>query len=1038
MKQSPEKELKVNNHSDSFLKKAVGKVFGYDFFISYSHADGCEYADALAQKLTDYGFEVFLDRTSFAAGDDWKGIGRWTLNRTGNLILVATEGALKSEQVLYEVELFKQTGRHIIPVDVDGSLADESISSPIREHLSPAVLRIDQSEAVADGYPSAHAIDRISTSLEIVRQVTKRKRIVTAVGVCLTLLLIAASIGWVRSYINAKAAEKSALLAEERRLETIKELGNADWERAVTARDYQSDPVKAALLFANAGSSYVQSNDLESLEEALIGSDVNVKKTFLLEGPVREAMLFKEKGEILLWTDNGLVYLLNISDNRIIRRFDHSGLINGLFSSFNIISQEDDNILVTNSSDGTVRGWSTDNTEPLWSLDYGGTGLFSGARVLNDGKRLLTWKAENFSVTLWDPLNNKPIREFKHDQVVFGANVNREESQILSWGNDNTARLWDLNTGARLQLFKHDRAVNGALYNKDESRVMTYSLDGTVKLWKLGDERPIYTLKHPGVNRAKYSPKETYLLSTGSTGDVKLWDYRNGKPIYSMRHNGEVKGASFSQDESLLLTWGADRTVRLWKTSDGKNDHLFNHQEDVTEARFSDNQSMVITRCNDGVIRFWNCKEGNLAMSINQGKVPRGVLEYPDGSHVLSWGNDGSVRLWKQKSDRGVLCADTRSRLAHIEFNDAGTMAIAWGYAPEGGISRVGHIWDLESKQTVHRIDHKVPISGAQFSDDSSKLLTWGSDGTVWLWEVGIDNPLQVIPHTDRVFGVTFNRDCSRVLTICADGMIRLWELGDEETAPTVIPGSKVSGMKLNKDESHVLTWGQDGAVHLRDIITGEATHTYRHNNIVISHAMFNHDESNIITINTRGEIIVWDALKDNVLKSLLHDTNGQYSFTGCTMSADEKYIASWDGSTAIVWKRENGSAYREMRVIGQIWGATFTADSKRLITWPLKGTVTLWSIERGDAIKLFRNVNGAYLDVKKTRLMTWDDQGGIYKWEIPNTKAVNIKQRILDLEIRTASTIDGNTGAHRLLTEEELNEKQKAYEKLKSRGRER
>ena len=106
----------------STLRRIFDAVFGYDFFISYSWGDGGVYATALRRRLEAQGFQVFLDREHYASGDDWKQVGAWTLRRTGQLVLVGTPGALTSQPVARELDIFAATGRRIVPIDFGGSL----------------------------------------------------------------------------------------------------------------------------------------------------------------------------------------------------------------------------------------------------------------------------------------------------------------------------------------------------------------------------------------------------------------------------------------------------------------------------------------------------------------------------------------------------------------------------------------------------------------------------------------------------------------------------------------------------------------------------------------------------------------------------------------------------------------------------------------------------------------------------------------------------------------------------------------------------
>src|SRR4051812_22868448 len=44
------------------FRRLASRFWGYDYFVSYHWASGGAYAVALAQRLRDRGYEVFLDR----------------------------------------------------------------------------------------------------------------------------------------------------------------------------------------------------------------------------------------------------------------------------------------------------------------------------------------------------------------------------------------------------------------------------------------------------------------------------------------------------------------------------------------------------------------------------------------------------------------------------------------------------------------------------------------------------------------------------------------------------------------------------------------------------------------------------------------------------------------------------------------------------------------------------------------------------------------------------------------------------------------
>jgi hypothetical protein len=52
----------------SWLAAAVDFLFGYDFFISYAHADGKEYPRRLRARLGANGYRTFLDEEGYVGG----------------------------------------------------------------------------------------------------------------------------------------------------------------------------------------------------------------------------------------------------------------------------------------------------------------------------------------------------------------------------------------------------------------------------------------------------------------------------------------------------------------------------------------------------------------------------------------------------------------------------------------------------------------------------------------------------------------------------------------------------------------------------------------------------------------------------------------------------------------------------------------------------------------------------------------------------------------------------------------------------------
>src|SRR4029453_13798554 len=125
--------------------RLVDIIFGYDFFVSYTWADGSKYAHSLYEKLKAQGFTVFLDEEEYARGDNWTLLGRRALKKTRQLALIVTPRVHKSEPVLKELTAFQSTGRRIIPIQIGDSLDREKYSnSPLLPLIPGELLKINQ------------------------------------------------------------------------------------------------------------------------------------------------------------------------------------------------------------------------------------------------------------------------------------------------------------------------------------------------------------------------------------------------------------------------------------------------------------------------------------------------------------------------------------------------------------------------------------------------------------------------------------------------------------------------------------------------------------------------------------------------------------------------------------------------------------------------------------------------------------------------------------------------------------------------------
>ena len=101
----------------------------------------------------------------------------------------------------------------------------------------------------------------------------------------------------------------------------------------------------------------------------------------------------------------------------------------------------------------------------------------------------------------------------KHEGLVAGAQVFADDTRILTWSYDGTARVWDARSGdAITPPLKHEDLVAGAKVFADDTRILTWRFEGTARVWSVDVVRSDGFL-------------EDYEVATGtrldSTGEVR-------------------------------------------------------------------------------------------------------------------------------------------------------------------------------------------------------------------------------------------------------------------------------------------------------------------------------------------------------------------------------------------------------------------------------------------------------------------------------------------------------------------------------------
>ena len=162
----------------------LDRVSGFDFFVSYAHADAPGYADSLALQLQRRAFRVFLDKQVYVAGDELNSATLRRIRASSKLVVLVGPKALESHWVLREVETAIAANRPVIAIDLVGDLTAQApgnrLAGLLRDRIHIREAAPDHTQAEDTQSASAATIEALTRSFQATRRDALRLRLAFA------------------------------------------------------------------------------------------------------------------------------------------------------------------------------------------------------------------------------------------------------------------------------------------------------------------------------------------------------------------------------------------------------------------------------------------------------------------------------------------------------------------------------------------------------------------------------------------------------------------------------------------------------------------------------------------------------------------------------------------------------------------------------------------------------------------------------------------------------------------------------------------
>jgi WD40 repeat protein len=647
-------------------------------------------------------------------------------------------------------------------------------------------------------------------------------------------------------------------------------------------------------------------------------------------------------------------------------RFRHGGTI----SSFAL--SPDDRILVTASSDHTVRLWDVATGREVRRL-VGYDAAFSA-----DGKLLATRDGTGNSVHLWDAATGKELRNLQDPRWwVLGCLALSADGKMVAAGvGEHRIAVWDCGTGRLLHhLDGGEKGLDFPVhiaFSPDGRLLASGGLEQTIYLWdmKTGKEQRRFTGQpsprpnekrelnpYPGlVCAVAFSPEGRLLASSALKSPVRLWDVVSGKEVRSLK--GDWFGAvalAFSADGKMLATGEVHGVVRVWETATGREVcRIQAHKAGVYNlVFFHDGKSLATS--GDGTIRLWEIRSG-AEITPDRGHSTGIVSSFlsADGRTLITGGTDGGIRWWDVATGeelRRLAClTGSPSGVRGLDLSPDGSIAAYQTVKPvneEGEVEIATELWDLTArKKRLSRPDW----DGLQFSPDGKTFFTslWDEGaGFILSWDTLTGKKLRTVAKTRNFEHISLLSADGKLLAGLSDGKEKFIYVRDTATGKELcrVPAIPDCNPNLAISPDNKFLAVADGPyglsddcirhkhIHLWDIATGKEINQFGRTTRGYGTATFSGDGKTLATAGEDNQIRLWETATSGE-RLHLSGHAGQINKLIVTDN-DRTLISTSSDTTALVWdltgtRRPTRAADRERSAPRpqELWNALADPDA--------------------------------------------------------------------------------------------------------------
>ena len=286
----------------------------------------------------------------------------------------------------------------------------------------------------------------------------------------------------------------------------------------------------------------------------------------------------------------------------------------------------------------------------------------------------------------------------------------------------------------------HYEKINDIAFPFNYSEVFATSSLNDIRVWNARNRQELLRIQVPNLecHSVGFLADGKSIISGWNDGKIRSFLPQTGKLIYVINdaHRHGVTALIGTIDSTRIVSGGMEGEVRIWKI--GKQTQTMEasmkeHRGRVWAIQLNKTNELAVSASSDGSCIVWDLKTHTRSICLFESTMFKQVLYHPDESQLITTGSDRKITYWDTFDGQAIRMLDGS------EDGEVNTLAInrEGNVFASGGEDQVVKLWSYDEGVVLNEgIGHSSTILKIVFSPDQRNLISVGSEGAIFIWNL--------------------------------------------------------------------------------------------------------------------------------------------------------------------------------------------------------------------------------------------------------------------------------------------------------------